>query len=421
MQIDRRQFLRTSATLAMGLAAGCTTLDGRSARGRVVVIGGGFGGATAAKYLKKWAPELDVTLVERNAHFVSCPISNLVLAGAKDLDDITLAYDGLKRRGIKVVHDEALAIDPDKRQVRLARGEALAWDRLIVAPGIDFLYDRIPGLDSPEAQARVLHAWKAGPQTAALRRQIEALPNGGTFAIAIPAMPFRCPPGPYERASLIAGYFKRAKPRSKVIILDANADIIAKKALFLDAWNDLYAGLIEYRPNSEVIGFDLERNRAITRSGTVKADLFNIIPPQRAGAIAAPLVTADERWCGVEFLGLESQRVPGIHVIGDAILASPGMPKSGFMANNHGKLAADAVIARLAGIPVNEAPIIANTCYSFVSETEAMHVAGVYRYDRDQGLLLPDKEAGGVSATRSRFEADYAFGWARNIWADALT
>ncbi|MCK7574909.1 MAG: NAD(P)/FAD-dependent oxidoreductase [Chromatiales bacterium] len=420
MNINRRDFLKVSAALATTLAAGCATTNGADARGRVVVIGGGFGGATAAKYLKKWAPGLDVTLVERNARFVSCPISNLVLAGVKDIGDITLSYDGLKAHGVRLVRDEALAIDPDRRQVRLANGDPLPWDRLIVAPGIDFLYDRLPGLASTEAQARVPHAWKAGPQTVALRRRLQDLRNGGTFVISVPAMPYRCPPGPFERASLVAEYFKRHKPRSKILILDANPDIVSKKALFLEAWSSLYPGIIEYRPNSEVVDFDLRRNRAVTEFDEVRGDLFNIIPPQRAGSIASPLVNVDDRWVGVEFLGFESKAIPGIHVIGDAIAAAPKMPKSGFMANNHAKVAADAVIARLAGIPVNDSPIIANTCYSFVSAREAVHVASVHKFDAKEQTLVSVEGAGGLSESRNALEADYALAWARNIWSDTL-
>ncbi len=421
MSMNRRDFLKASAAaLATTALAGCATTSGANARGRVVIIGGGFGGATAAKYLKKWAPELDVTLVERNANFISCPISNLVLAGVKNIDDITLSYDGLKGHGVRLVRDEALAIDPDKRQVRLANGEPLPWDRLIVAPGIDFLYDSIPGLNSSEAQAQVLHAWKAGPQTVALRQKLQALRNGGTFVISVPLMPYRCPPGPFERASVIAEYFKQHKPRSKILILDANPDIVSKKALFTEAWNTLYPGIVEYRNNSEVVDFDLRRNRAITEFNEVKADLFNIIPPQRAGAIATPLINVNDRWVGVEFLGFESKAIPGIHVIGDAIAAAPKMPKSGFMANNHAKLAADAVIAHLAGIPVNSSPIIANTCYSFVSAQEAVHVASVHKFDPKEQTLVTVDGAGGLSASRNRLEADYALAWARNIWADTL-
>ncbi|MCG5501982.1 NAD(P)/FAD-dependent oxidoreductase [Ectothiorhodospira lacustris] len=422
MSINRRNFLKASAGIAAtALAPACATSRNRAPLGRVVVVGGGFGGATAAKYLKKWEPALEVTLVERNPNFVSCPISNLVLAGEKQIEDITHPYDGLEKLGIRLVRDTATAIDPDRRLVLLANGDPLPWDRLIVSPGIDFLYDRIPGLNSTAAQERVLHAWRAGPQTVALRRQLAALPDGATFVISIPTAPYRCPPGPYERASLIAHYFKQEKPRSKILILDGNPDITSKKGLFLEAWQNLYPGIIEYWPNHEVVDFDIRTNTAHTEFERIRADLFNIIPPQRAGHIATPLITANDRWCGVEYQGFESTRIPGVHVIGDAIVAAPGMPKSGFMANNHAKVAADAVIAHFRGLERIPTPIIANTCYSFVSPDEAVHVASVHRYDADQRTLLPVQGAGGLSHGRNAMEAKLALAWARNIWADALT
>jgi len=419
MSVSRRTFIAASATGASLALAGCASTPSRPLA-RVVVIGGGYGGATAAKYLRLWEPRLDVTLVERNEAFVSCPISNLVLAGAEKIENLTVPYDGLRKYGVRVVRDDATAIDYEKRVVRLARGDALPWDRLIVAPGIDFLYDQIPGLNTADAQSRVLHAWKAGPQTVGLRRQLEAMPDGGVFAISIPRSPYRCPPGPYERASVIADYFRKAKPRSKLLVLDANADIVSKPALFRGVWNERYKGIIEYRPNSELVEFDLKRNIARMQIEDVKADLFNIIPPQRAGLVATDLITVNRQWCGVEFLGFESAKIPGVHVIGDAVAAAPAMPKSGFMANNHAKLAADAVIAQLTGLPVNENPIIANTCYSFLTTTEAVHVASVHKYDRQQKTLVPVKGAGGLSPGRTELEGQYAYAWARNIWADAL-
>jgi NADPH-dependent 2,4-dienoyl-CoA reductase/sulfur reductase-like enzyme len=422
MTVQRRTFLTAAVAGAAALGLpGCAGLIGQAPLGRVVVIGAGFGGATAAKYIRLWAPRIEVTLVERNERFVSCPISNLVLAGAERIEAITRSYDGLDKYGVRRVHDEAVAIDLDKKQVRLARGEPLPYDRLIVAPGIDFQLDAVPGLAAAHGSGQVLHAWKAGPETVALRRQLEALPDGGVFAIAIPKAPYRCPPGPYERASLIAQYFQRAKPKSKVLVLDANPEITSKKGLFEKAWRELYPGLIEYRPNSELLEFDAASRTARLLTDDVRADLFNIIPAQQAGRIAAPLISVNNRWVGVEFQGFESVRAPGVHVIGDAIAAAPAMPKSGFMANNHAKAVADAVIARLTGQPINPSPILTNTCYSFVSETEAVHVASVHKWDAAQKTLAPVPGAGGLSAARNALEAGYARTWARNIWADMLT
>jgi NADPH-dependent 2,4-dienoyl-CoA reductase/sulfur reductase-like enzyme len=420
MSIRRRDFLGAGVAGTSLAMVGCANVATEPPIGRVVVIGAGYGGATAAKYIRKWDPRVEVTLVERNENFVSCPISNLVLVGAKRIEDITIPYTGLARHGVKLVRDEATAIDLDRKQVRLARGDALPYDRLIVSPGIDFQFDKVPGLAAADASGRVLHAWKAGPQTVALRRQLEALPDGGVFAISIPKAPYRCPPGPYERASVIAQYFKQSKPRSKVVILDANPDIVSKKALFLKAWNELYPGIIEYRPNSELIEFDAQRNVAKLQVEDFKADLFNVIPPQQAGRVAQPLISVNGQWVGVEFQSFEAVKAPGVHVIGDATASAPGMPKSGFMANNHAKVVADAVIARLTGQPINESPIIANTCYSFVSTEQVVHVASVHKWNAEQKTLVAVAGAGGLSAERNELEAQYALSWARSIWADAL-
>jgi NADH dehydrogenase FAD-containing subunit len=321
-----------------------------------------------------------------------------------------------------VVRDVAVAVDPDKRQVRLARGDALDYDRLIVSPGIDFLYDQIPGLATEEAQSRVLHAWKAGLQTVALRKQLEAIPDGGVYALHIPKAPYRCPPGPYERAAQVAFYFKQHKPRSKVLVLDSNEDIVSKKGLFTKAWAERYPGIVEYHPNSELIDVDARTLTAKLVGGDVRADVLNVVPPQRAGDIArqAGLITANDRWCGVDWLTTESLAVKGIHVLGDATLSAPGMPKSGFMANNQAKLAADAVIALITGRPVNPHPIIANTCYSFVSDTDVVHVASVHKYDPEKKTLVAVEGAGGLSSAANELEGRYAQTWARNIWADAL-
>ena len=413
--IDRRRLLAAGSGLAL---AGCASLGGSKPLARVVVIGGGYGGATAARYLRKWEPRLEVTLVERSEFFVSCPISNLVLAGTRRIEDVTLGYDGLEKHGVRRVRDEATAIDFERKEVRLAGGTTLPYDRLIVSPGIDFMFDKVPGLAAAEASGRALHAWKAGAQTVALRRRLEAMPDGGVYALVIPKAPYRCPPGPYERASLVAHYFKQAKPRSKVLVLDGNPDIVSKKGLFTKAWEELYPGMIEYRPNSELLEVDGGTARFL--GDDVRADVLNVIPPQQAGRIAQGLVTVNNQWVGIDWRSFESTKVPGVHVIGDATASAPAMPKSGFMANNQAKACADAVIALLTGQPVNEAPILTNTCYSFVSDREAMHVASVHKWNAEQKTVAPVPGAGGLSAARNAKEAEHAMAWARNIWADML-
>jgi NADPH-dependent 2,4-dienoyl-CoA reductase/sulfur reductase-like enzyme len=422
MALSRREFIKWTAASAGVAAIGGCAAPGTGAAPRVVVIGGGYGGATAARYLKLWAPEFEVTLVERETEFVSCPMSNLVLGGNASIRDITFGYEGLRRRGVNVVHDEAVAVDAAKRQVRLARGATLSYDRLVVSPGIDFFYERIPGLRSPEAQSRVLHAWKAGPQTLALRKQLEAMRDGGVFVLHIPPAPYRCPPGPYERVCQVASYFKRAKPRSKIIVLDSNPDITSKKGLFLQAWNELYKGLIEYRPSSELEDVDVREMTVRLVFDRVKGDVLNVVPPHGAGAIArqAGLVTHNDRWCAIDWLTCESTAVKGVHVLADATLSAPGMPKSGSMANQHGKIAAGAIVALLKGRPVHQNPVIMNACYSFVDERSAMHVTSVHKYDPKEKVLVPVKDAGGLSPKASEVEGVYAWGWARNIWGDML-
>jgi sulfite dehydrogenase len=427
MATTRREFLKwVSAGAGAGLLPGCETPGAVSDRAapsaRVVVIGGGFGGATAAKYVRMWAPDVDVVLVERSPYFISCPISNLVLGGNTTLQEITMGHDALRARGVRIVRDEAVAIDPDKRQVRLARGESIGYERLIVSPGIDFMYEQLPGLKSAEAQQRVLHAWKAGEQTIALRKQLEAMRDGGVYVLHIPVAPYRCPPGPYERVCQVADYFKRAKPRSKILVLDANPDIVSKKGLFVAAWQDMYKGMIDYRPNNTLEDVDARTMTLKLTFDNIKGDVLNVIPPHRAADIAQKtgLITANDRWCGIDWTSAESIKVPNIHVIGDATLSAPAMPKSASMANQHAKFCAAAVIAKLKGEAANANPVIMNTCYSFVSGKSAMHVASVHQYDPAQKTLVPVKGAGGVSDKASELEANYAWGWARNIWADSL-
>lgn len=429
MTFSRRDFMKWTAAAGATSVAGCAAPGSNTSGGagagsgaRVVVVGGGYGGATAARYIKLWAPGIDVTLVERNEHFVSCPISNLVIGGNTTLGTITMTYSGLAKHGIRVVRDEVVAIDADKRQVRLAGGSVLGYDRLIVSPGIDFNYGQLAGLSSAAARDAIPHAWKAGPQTAALRKQLTAMRDGGVYALHIPSGPYRCPPGPYERVCQIADYFKKEKPRSKIIVLDSNPDIVSKKGLFLAAWNGMYKGMIDYRPNSELQDVDAKTRTAVLLGDKVGADVLNVVPPQRAGDIAmkSGLVTTNNRWCATDWLTCESVAVRGVHVLGDATLSAPGMPKSGSMANQQAKVCAAAVVALLTEKPVNPTPTLMNTCYSFVSGKSAMHVASVHHYDAGKKTFLPVKGAGGVSKAASEAEANFAWGWARNIWAEAL-
>ena len=422
MPLSRREFIQwMSAGAGLATFAGCAGSGGPIA-GRVVVIGGGYAGATAAKYVRLWAPDIEVTLVERNREFISCPLSNLVLGGSKTLADITVGYDGLAKYGVNMVRDDAVAIDPVRREVRLLSGATLGYDRLIVAPGIDFMYDTIPGLNNPDAQGKVLHAWKAGEQTVALRRQLEAMRDGGVFAVQIPKAPYRCPPGPYERACQVAHYFKTAKPKSKVLILDANEDVVSKKGLFMAAWNGPFKGIVEYRPNSELLDVDVATLTAKLQFDNVRADVLNVVPPHGAGAIArqAGLITANNRWCGVDWLTMESSKVAGIHVLGDATLSASLMPKSGHMANQHAKVAAAAAIALIKNQPVNAHPMMVNTCYSFIDDKNVVHVASVHIYDPAQKTMTVVKGSGGLSDKANELEGTYAMSWAKNIWADML-
>lgn len=426
--MKRRQFVQTlaagSAIGSLGMVTGCASIGGGSGP-HVVIVGGGYGGATAAKYTRLFSDgKVRVTLIEPNPKFISCPISNLVIGGIKDMDYITTSYDNLqKRHGVKLVTDMVSAIDADKRVVKLASGGEIAYDRLIVSPGIDFMWESLPGMASAEAKAKVLHAWKAGEQTVALRKQLEAMPDGGVYALTIPLAPYRCPPGPYERACMVANYFKQSKPKSKVIILDANDDIQSKKGLFTKAWDEHYKGMIEYRSKHRVADVDARTNTLkFEFNEDFKADVLNVVPNMRAGDIAvkAGLATANNRWCEVDFLTFESKAIKNVHVLGDAIQIAPAMPKSGHMANQHGKTCAAAVVSLLMGQQPPQLPIYANTCYSFVNSTDVVHVASVHRYDAERKTMLTVPGSGGVSVAASELEGRNALGWAQNIWADML-
>jgi len=424
MLMKRRDFLKFGAA-AGSIAAlhGCAA-GGTKVSGHVVVVGGGYGGATLAKYLRMWSEGgVQVTLIERNPTFVSCPMSNLVIGGFKSIEDITVSYDNLKNRWqVRVIQDEVVAVDAAKRSISLAKGGSMTYDRLVLSPGVDFMFDQIPGLNDAAAQSRILHAWKAGPQTVALRKQLEDMKDGGVFAISIPKAPFRCPPAPYERACLVASYFKQRKPKSKVIILDANEEVASKKDLFTKAWADLFNGIVEYRNENEVKDVEPGTNTAVTEFDKLKADVLNVIPPQRAGAIATKsgLKLINNRWVDVNWLTMESTNTPNVHVLGDAVFPAPVMPKSGNMANQQGKLAAAAILNLLSGQAPSTTPVLMNACYSFMDPKNAAHINSVHKYDPATKTMQPVKGAGGVSAARNEIEAKFALGWAKNIWADML-
>ncbi len=427
MTINRRDFLKVSAAgAAIGtvstLLSGCAGAVKGS--GHVVVVGGGYGGATAAKYIRMWSKgNIAVTLIERNPAFVSCPISNLVLAGEKSLTDITVSYDGLKNHGVRVIQGEALAIDVEGRTVKLASGDSIGYDRLVVSPGIDFMWNSVPGLTPELSESKILHAWKAGPQTLALRRQLEDMKDGGVYALCIPKSPYRCPPGPYERACLVAHYLKGKKPKSKVLILDANEDVQSKKGLFMKAWADNYKGMISYLPNHDITSIDAASNTVkFEFADAVKADVLNILPAQMAGSIArqAGLITANNRWCGIDWRTMESVAQKNIHVLGDATLSAAAMPKSGHMTTQHAKIAAAAIVSLMNGEQPADPMLIANTCYSFVDAKNAVHVASVHAYDAKDKTFKTVTGSGGLSAAASEVEGVYALEWAKNIWSDSL-
>jgi sulfide dehydrogenase [flavocytochrome c] flavoprotein chain len=426
--IDRRQLLwrlgAASAAAWPGWLAG-RAWSATASRAQVVVVGGGFGGATAAKYIRLLSDQrIAVVLIEPDPAFVSCPMSNLVLGGMRSLAEITTPYSGLTGRwGVRLVQDRAVAIDADRREVRLAGGESIGYDRLVLAPGTDMIWDEVTGLQAANSAGTILQAWKAGPETAALRRQLEAMPDGGSFAIVVPETPYRCPPAPYERACIVAAYFKRAKPKSKVLIADANPDVASEGPQFRKAWAELYPGMIEYRSQHKALAVDAAtRTVKFEVQDDLSADVLNVLPPMRAGALAvrSGLANANRRWCQVDFLSYESTAAKAIHVIGDAIQIAQAMPKSGHMANSHAKVCAAAIVAELNGWEVDPQPMLSNTCYSFVAADAAIHVASVHRYAAAQKTMLPVAGAGGVSAARSEAEAGYAQAWARNIWADML-
>jgi len=424
--MNRRLFLGQSAAL-LGATAGMNKLALASSKtkAKVIVVGAGYGGATTAKYLRMLSNNgIEVTLIEPNGEFISCPLSNLVIGGSEQIGALTTPYDGLPSKyGITMVKDRVETIDAQKKTVTTANGTTLSYDKLVLAPGIDMNFGAIEGLEQASKDGVALQAWKAGPETVALRQQLVDMPDGGVFALALPLAPYRCPPGPYERACQVANYLKKSKPKSKIILLDANADVTSKGKLFKQAWADMYPGLVEYRPSHRVTAIDAKtKTLKFEFEDDLKADVLNILPPMNAGNVVrnAGLANMNDRWAEVKFLDFSSTQAKDIHIIGDSIQVAPAMPKSGHMANQHAKVAAAAIVAEINDFPVNPQPVVTNTCYSFVNDTDVVHVASVHQYVSDQATFISVKGAGGLSPEPNALEGVYAWGWAKNIWADAV-
>ena len=423
--MNRRHFLGVSSGASLGLLAGCASNPINISKANVVVVGGGYGGATAAKYIRLFSNNsAQVTLIEPNTEFISCPMSNLDVGGHTSISNISTPYDNLsKRHGIKVVKDMVTSIDAKQKTVRLASGATIKYDKLVLSPGIDMMMDRVEGLQKANQEGVTVQAWKAGPETVLLRKQLESMKDGGVYAISVPTAPYRCPPGPYERACQVASYFKQFKPKSKVLILDANDDVTSKGGLFKKAWASMYPGMIEYRPKHNVVAIDSKKKVIkFDVQDDVRADVLNILPMMRAGNIAVQsgLANSNARWVNVNYINFESTAAKDIHVLGDSIQVAPLMPKSGHMANSHAKVAAAAVVAELGGLEINQTPVLTNTCYSFISADEVVHVASVHQYDAKDKTFKTVPGSGGLSAEASKLEGVYAWGWARNIWADSL-
>lgn len=426
MTLDRRSFLKL---VGAGAGAAGLPMIGRAAElmpkgaKRVVVVGGGYGGTIAAKYIRMMDKSIEVVLIERNDHFVSCPFSNLYIGGViKDLAPLTIKYDKLAaNHGVKVVQADVTAIDPAGKVVTTSKG-TLSYDRLVLSPGIDFRLGEIKGYDDA-AMEIMPHAWKAGPQTVLLRKQLEAMKDGGTMVMSVPLAPYRCPPGPYERASMVAHYLKKNKPKSKLVVLDANPDITSKGGLFKKGWKDNYQGIIDYRPAKKVTEVEPGKMTVLIEGlEDVKGDVINVIPPQRAGqiAVATGLVGDDKNWCPVNPTTFESTKQAGIHVIGDASNAG-AMPKSGYSANSEAKICATNIVALMNGKELTDMSGI-NTCYSFITDKEAVSVAAVYTVKEGKIVAVPN--SGGVSPadfSAAKMEAIYAESWLKNILTEMST
>ena len=410
--MDRRSFLRSAAGLAVLLSSGMATAAPRSAKARVLVVGGGMAGASVAKYLRLWGDAIDVTLIERQATYTSSIMSNLVLTGQRTLSSLAFGYDVLQGRyGVNLIIDDVVEVDPVATSVRLASGQRLTADRIILAPGIDF--DPVPGLDDV---SRMPHAWQAGPQTTLLAEQLAALPAGGVVAITVPKMPYRCPPGPYERACLVADWLRANKPGAKLILIDANPDIAVEKENFQRAFSELYGDIIEYRKGVDITSVDPRQLTLATSSGSVRADVVNLIPHQRAAALVVNAGLAAEgqvRFAPVDVLSYASSIAPKVHVIGDSCKTT--QPLAGQMANQQAKVCADALTRIFAGHEPDPAPVTNSACYSTITRSEAGWMTAVFQYDPAARSMKPVAKASVASNgwTPKNFKQ-------MNKWFDAI-
>jgi sulfide dehydrogenase [flavocytochrome c] flavoprotein subunit len=424
-RINRRDFFKTAGAVSLlgGFGTWPLTALSASEKARVVVVGGGYGGAIAAKYIKLMDPDIQVRLIEQDRKFVSCPLSNEVLSGERELDSLTFDYRGLSKRGVAVVRDEVVSVDPAGKSVRGRSGDLYRYDKLVLSPGVDFRWDAIDGYDAEVAE-RIPHAWKAGPQTLTLRKQLKAMNDGGVVYIVAPPNPFRCPPGPYERAAQIAHYLKHNKPKSKIVILDAK-DKFSKQGLFMTGWEKFYGNMIEWVSGAGggmVEAVNPKNMELVAMVETFKGDVINLIPPQKAAPIAVAAGLADKTgWCPVNQKTFESTLQKDVYVIGDSCIAG-AMPKSGYAANSQGKVCAAAIVAQVNGLELPE-PSYVNTCYSIIAPEYGISVAAVY--ELADGSIAAVPGAGGLSPSdasprlRAR-EALNARSWIRNIMSDTF-
>jgi NADPH-dependent 2,4-dienoyl-CoA reductase/sulfur reductase-like enzyme len=421
MSPNRRQFLKSSAaSLALAAASGGALAKPDKAQPHVVVVGAGWGGATCAKYLRLWDPDIRVTLIEPNPHFTSCPMSNWVVGGFQSFDYLVKSYDNLPKYGIKMVKDLVTGVDGEKQVVHTKAGKKIHYDRLVLAPGMEFMTETVAGYDEGAKAQKVMHAFKAGPETLLLRKQLEAMPDGGVFVIASPPPPGRCVSGPYERACAAAHYFKQHKPRSKIIMLDGHIDVVSKGPMFKAAWKEFYPGMIEHRPNNLAVGFDHKTMTVTTEFEDVKGDVVNIIPLQRAPKLckdAGVRNDALDRWCNIDYVTYESTSVPKVHVIGDPVMSN--MPKSAHVSNNQAKICAAAITELLHGRQPVPAPVIGSTSYSVTSDHTSGSIAVVMRYDPAKKVYQRQPE-GGANTKHSELDFAYGLAWHENMWADTL-